>query len=345
MLSCRLLIGQQNPKDYDYSCYCSGRESPQNIVSYDNNLQLIKSFDLGLRKKDLDSLHIPYTESQLKLLQIYNIIRFENNKFYSNIPILDNYQTDQLRAQSKKLANKIVPEIEIDIKELVSHLDSIGHSQNAFSIIFSYVLDGLIWDEFEKRGIIKHRVLNDNISPWTGFFWILASHRNSKFGTNSETDSTFSISITNGAPYRFMKLFYQDDLLDLLLNDIRLSGKITNDRVISAFGKNNLFDTQGKVTIPIIHENSQDKLYLLSRQISSKICENTILNAPLDIIVKDYKFKSKEQAIIILYHEIMWDILANIEGKDIIKKPLILKEPNKAEMKDMADIIFIISKK
>ncbi len=342
ILYCGELMGQINPNNYDMTCYCSGRETPQWVISRDNNLQLTMLFSNGLSKKGLDSLHIPYTDSQLKLLKIYNLIRQENNKYYSNIPILDENQTNQLRIQSKQIADKIIPLIEKDIKDIVSYLNSIGRSQNAFSITFSYVLDGLIWKEFEEKKIIRPLDSKDNISPWTGYFWILASQRNLKYGTNTETDSSVTISITNGAPYKLMKSFYDDDLLKLLLKNIRLSGKVTDTRVMEAYGKNNIFDEQGKVTIPIIDENNQDKLYQLSKQISIKICDNTISNISFNEIIKKYNFKDKEQAIIILYHEIMWDLLANIEQKNIIVKPLIIKEPNKAEMKDAADLILII---
>jgi hypothetical protein len=140
-----LILGQNNSKKYDLTCFCSARETPNSVVNYDNNLQLLKSFSEGMSRKGLDSLHIPYTESQLKLLRMFNLIRKENGKYYTNIPILDESQTIHLRTKSKQIADKITPLVATEIKELVSYLDSINRSKNAFSIMFSYVIDGLTW--------------------------------------------------------------------------------------------------------------------------------------------------------------------------------------------------------
>lgn len=346
LLYCGLVVGQNNPNDYDLSCYCIARETPNGIVGYDNNLQLLKTLRNGMSRKGLDSLHINYTESQLKLLRIFNLIRKENIYYYSNIPILNEIQTNHLRIQSKQIADKITPLITADIKEFVKYLDSIKCSKNAFSILFSYVLDGLTWKIFEENKTIKSRILLDNDCPWTGYFWILATKRESKYGTNTDGDSILSIAVTNGAPYRIMKSFYQENnLLSIMVNDIKLFGKVTDKQVLNALGKFNLFNEHGEITIPIIEENNQSKLYSLSKSMSSKICENAISNTSIDAVVKEFSFKDKEQALVILYHEIMWDLLDNIEASNLIEKPTILKEPDKAEFKDLADLIFITWKK
>lgn len=345
LLFCRVLYGQKNINNYDMTCFCSARETPEGILSYDNNLQIILSLKDGLSKKELDSLQIPYTDSQLKLLRVYNLIRKENNKYYLTFPLLDKDQTLLLRNQSKQIADSITPLIENDAKDMVSFLASTGRSQNAFSIIFSYVLDGLVWNEFEENGEIKPIDSNDDITPWTGFFWVLEPRREPKYGTNSLTDSILSISFTNGAPYRLMNsLFIEEDLLRILLDNIRLSGKVTDRRVIEVFGKYNMFDNQGNVTIPIIRENNQSRLFLLSEKISDKICKGVLNDISLDKTMHNYGFKSKEQTLIIVYHEIMWDLLSNLLDKNILTKPLVLENPKDAEMKDVSDLMFITEK-
>jgi len=338
-------MGQKNSDNYDMTCYCSARETPNGVVSFDNNLQLISSFNKGLSKKELDSLHIPYTDSQLKLLRIFNLIRKENDKYFSNIPFFDEKQTYQLRAQSKQIADKILPQIEPDIKELAIYLTSTGNSNNVFSIIFSYVLDGLPWKIFEEKGIIKPIDSKDNISPWTGFFWILTSHPSAKSGTNTESDSTFTIGITGG-PYRLMKSIYdeEDGLLKVMLRNYIVSGKITDEKAFKTFEPYNLFNQKGELTIPIIIENNQNKIYVLSKQIAEKIYTEMASKEVTNKAIKDFNFKNEEQTTIILYHEVMWDMLSMLEEKKLIEKPIIIKNPDKASMKDAADLLYIIRK-
>ena len=336
------LIGQVNPRQYEMTCYCSARETPHSIVAYDNNLQLIIAFKNGLSKKGLDSLKIPYTNSQLKLLRIYKLIRMENNKYYSTIPVLDTIQTANLRIQSKIIADKISPVIEKDLKNLVAYLNSVQNSRNTFSVVFSYVLDGLTWHSFSEKEIIKP--FNDNnLSPWNGYFWMLAPKRKETFGTNSQSDSTLTFSITHGPANNILESFYyEDDLLQKMLQNIREYGKVSDQGVISTFSKFNIVDEQGKVLVPIIIENGQNELFRLSLAIAVKISDYIIANAPLTEIKNEYNLIDEEQTVIILYHEILWDLLDNIEAKGIIDKPLIFKNPEKATTKDISDLIFFI---
>ena len=339
------LIGQINPNDYDMTCYCQARETPHSIVGYDNNLQIIIACKNGLSRKDLDSLQIPYKISQLKLLRVYNLLRLENGKYYSNIPILNNEQTRQIRIQSKEIANKIAPNIYSDVEELVEYLNSINCSQNAFSVVFSYVLDGLIWKQFKEQSIIKPIDQKDSISPWTGHFWLLSSKRNNTYGTNSETDSILTIAITNGARYDLAKSFYdEDDLIEVMLKNINQYGKVIDTSTIRHFQKLDVLDEQGNVIVPIIIEKIDNPLFSLSNQISKKVCDYTIKNSSLNEIVKQYKFQDIEEALIILYHEILWDLVDNILAKGIVDKPLIFKTPDKAEIKDLSNIIYFIKK-
>jgi hypothetical protein len=60
--------------------------------------------------------------------------------------------------------------------------------------------------------------------------------------------------------------------------------------------------------------------------------------------IKDFNFQNEEQAVIILYHEVMWNLLSIMEEKKLIEKPIIIKNPDKAEMKDAADLMYIIRK-
>ena len=347
LLSLVLLLGDiygQNANDFELICYCSGYETPHSVVSYDNNLQLILLFKDGLTLKHLDSLQIPYTKSQIKLLKLFNLIKQENKVFYSNIAILENENAIELRKYSKSIAEKIIPFIETDLLELNRHLNSINRSENAFSITFSYVLDGLIWKEFEAKGITKPIEDIEN-SPWNGHFWMLESKRSSGFGTNTYSDSSVTIAITNGAPYRLTKSFYKErEIRKLLLNDIKLYNKVIDERVLRAFKEFKIFDSNGEVTIPIIYENNQNALYSLSKRISHQICNKTLELVELNEIIEKYNFSDNEQAVIVMYNEIMWELLEIILEKGIMDIPIILKEPEQAEVQNISDILYIIRK-
>jgi hypothetical protein len=346
ILCCLTARGQQNINEYDKICYCSGK-TPHSILGYDNNWQLLWAFKGGLSKKGLDSLHIPYTNSQLKLLTIFKLIRFEEDEYYTDIPILDAKQTYELRNKTKQLAELIIPIIENDIKSLVAVIKSENHSSSQFSIIFSYLLDGLVWNKFEEKKIVEPLDdINADNWPWAGTFWLLTPARNNGHGTNTESDSICTIGITSGAPYKLMKTIYdeEDGLLKVILRNYIVSGKVTDEKVIKSFEPYNLVNAKGEITIPIIVENSQNNIYALSDRISNNICNRLVSNEIFKNIIHDYNFHNEQQAVIISYHEVMWNLLSIIEEKKLIEKPIILTNPDKAEMKDASDLVYIIKR-
>lgn len=340
-----VLYGQKKLKDYDEICYCVGN-TPHSILSYDNNWDLLLTFKDGLSKKGLDSLQITYTKSQLKLLSVFKLTRFENGKYFTNFPIFDTSQTRYLRKKTLEIASLIIPLIESDIKSLVVQLGNINYSENQFSILFSYVLDGLTWQKFEEKSLINPLILTTDNYPWSGTFWLLTPQHKTFYGTNVASDSSFSIGITRSQNEPGLEIYNdEDELLGILLKNYIHSGKVTDEKVLATFGRYNLFDKKGNLTIPIIVEEKSNKLYYYCSQIAHKICTKLVLNDSFDEVQKVLNLKNREQTVIILYHEVMWDLLSIIEERHFIEKPDILKNPNHAELTDVSKLVYITRKK
>ena len=343
LISCGQLLGQANKVKYDKICYCSGRETPNSIISYDNNLQIILALKEGLSKNGLDSLNIPYTDSQLKLLANYNLIIRENNRYYTTIPVLDSCQSHRIRNQTTLIAERTLPLIEKDIIDFVASLKASFDTNNEFSILFSYVLDGLIWKEFEKEGVISPRDLDEETPFWAGQFWMIANPRKGKCGTNTSRQDNATIYITNGVPWRFMQPLYDEyDYLEVALKDISKNGKVTTPGIVDHFAKYDLFNEEGDILVPLIYEHYQNELYQLASNIATSLSICVLDSVTLPSLVKEYRFHDIEQALIVFYHEIMWDILTLIEKKGIIQRPGILMSAKGAELHNMADLIFFV---
>ena len=339
-----IILGQKNLKDYDEICYCSGN-TPHSILNYDNNWPLLWAFKNGLSKQGLDSMQIPYTRSQLKLLTIYKLIRFDNGKYFTTFPILDINQTNYLRKKTSEIASIIFPFIESEIKSLVTELKNVNHSENQFSILFSYVLDGLTWQKFEERGMINQLNLTTENYPWVGEFWLLTPRRETIFGTNSVSDSLFTLAITSSNNVLVSKVYNEEDeLLRILLKNYINSGKVTDEKVLATFGKYNVCDKDGNLAIPVIIEDKNNKIYYYSSQIADEICTKLISNSIFNEVIRDLKLKDQKQAVVILYHEVMWDLLSVIEKQKVIEIPNIIINPNHSELTDIAKLLYITRK-
>jgi hypothetical protein len=292
--------------------------------------------------KELDSLNVPYSQSQLLLLRSQRLIERNQNRYKTIIPILDNVQTAALRKQSQHLSNVIFPSIEKESKELVDYLKKNNQSDNAFSILFSYVLDDLIWKRFEKEELVAEW---DGTGIWSGNYWFLTPKRSFACGTNSITEGdkyVFSVNWSERVG-ELMNNFYSLNFTDLL-KSLEQGNRITNRQIIDEFSAFGFFDKNENLTIPIIDENADNKLFLLSNKIIDKLFPAFIKEANIETVKTSYKFKDNSETIVVFYHEVMWDILNLLLDSQIIQMPLAFKSPKEATARNIADLCFITIK-
>ncbi len=64
--------------------------------------------------------------------------------------MLSRSETEALRADMGQVARASAPELRAAVAALQRQLHAIGRDRSAFTIVFSYVLDGLVWRELER---------------------------------------------------------------------------------------------------------------------------------------------------------------------------------------------------
>ncbi len=342
-----LLLAQatdyNNWKNWEDICYCTMNNSyhPSSIVSADNNLQLLLALKNGLTRKQLDSLKIPYAKSQLLLLESYLLLKKANGIYKTAIPILDSAQTARLRKQSQVTASEIYPEIEKECRDLVTHLTKQNRSRNAYSILFSYVLDGLIWKRFEKEGIVKEW---DTTGIWSGNYWFLTPKRTFDCGgTNYSTSKDFAFKwnwsyaekVTDGLWDKNIEA-----LFPLLQGNV-----VPNKEIINEFAAYGFFDKDLRLTIPVINEKENNVLYLLSNNIIDRLLPAFMAKADVEQLKTSYIFNNNSETVVVFYHEVMFDLMDLLIEKQVIQLPTAFQNPEKATFKDAADLCFIVISK
>jgi hypothetical protein len=105
-----------------------------------------------------------------------------------------------------------------------------------------------------------------------------------------------------------------------------------------------MFDNEGNFTVPFIIENESNAIYKLSGEISGKVKSFLTTNIDTAYLNKEFSFKSNGQAIIITYHEMLWDILEILESSGLIEKPFVFIDPEKSLPADISDLIIITKK-
>ena len=325
---------------WDDICYCTMNNSyhPSSIVSADNNLQLLLALKNGLRRKQLDSLKIPYTKSQLLLLESYHLIEKTDGIYKTAIPILDIHQTARLREQSLLTANQIYPEIEKECRDLVAHLTNQNRARNAYSILFSYVLDGLIWDSFEKEGIVKAW---DTTAIWSGNYWFLTPKRAIDCGgTNYSTNGNFAFKWNWSYAEKVTGGLWDKNIEALF--PFAQGNICANKEIVDEFAQYGFFDKDSRLTIPVINEKENNSLYLLSKSITNRLLSAFIARANVEQLKTAYNFNDNSETVVVFYHEVMFDLMDLLTKKQVIQLPTAFQNPDKATLTDAADLCFIV---
>jgi hypothetical protein len=342
-----LLLAQatdyNNWDNWEDICFCTMNNSyhPSSIVSADNNLQLLLALKNGRTRKQLDSLKIPCLKSQLLLLVSQHLLRKTDGIYKTVIPILDSGQTAQLRKQSQFVARGIYPEIEKGCRNLVAHLSEQNRSRNAYSIMFSYVLDGLIWDRFKKEGIVKEW---DTAGIWSGNYWFLTPKRPVDCGgTNIVSNKKFAFKWNWSYAEKVTDGFWNKNLE--MLFPLTQGNTIPDKEIIDRFSALGFFDKDLHLTIPVIDEKENNTLYLLSVNIIDKLLPAFMAKTDIETLKTSYKFSDNSETVVIFYHEVMFDLMDLLLEQQVIQMPTAFKYSEKATLKDAADLCFIVISK
>lgn len=321
-------------------CFCDvGLSHPLSLLYMDNNMEILFALKSGATLKDLDKLGIKYTVSQINLLKFSGLVTKKDSVYQSSVPILTENETIQLRNTTRSMAEDIIPLFKDDFASFIASLNSKGLQRNSYSLFFSFILDGLVWDILKLDKEIEPFVISTENPFWDGAFWFMEPKRAFSCGTNTMSSGVYSLCVNWSHNEKISVSSYK--ILRELLNDYSTNGKIIKAEVFKQFAKNDLFNKDGYLNIPVITAENSDLIYFHSKNVAKKIVGYLRNNIDYSTILPDWKNLTRSQKIIILYHEIMWDILDNMEQTGQISKPIIFANPEQAKEEDLRDLIFV----
>lgn len=302
---------------------------PFEYIKKDNNWQLLYMLRTPNTAKGLRKAGLSFNDEQLSYLQKAGMIKqVEGDKWQTILPIFDVEQTAALRQLSRLIATNVMDKSEADYRQLATELGKSNFADNAFSIAFSYVLDGLTWD-----AIAPDRYKLDNKSDWKGMVWVLCEPRKkTQFGTNSygPIQETWTRTSLKNAPQH-------SDLMPLaqcLLDNEGLKDATIIDH-LKPYG---IVDETGKLQIPVIDREKQDSVNILCHRLS-----DSLTSAVKDNITRAQEITKidDKRTSIVLFHEIMWDTIDLLQARNLVKVPEVLT--NEAAPKEQfRNIMFVI---
>jgi hypothetical protein len=75
--------------------------------------------------------------------------------------------------------------------------------------------------------------------------------------------------------------------------------------------------------------------------VAAAVAESTVHHIDVPQIKKIYGFRSDEEALIVSYHEMMWELMDALERQGLLQRPLAFSRPKDATPGDIGDLVFI----
>lgn len=302
-------------KLFDTTAFCSYSSFHPSQYLTDNNWDILCAFVQPGSVTRLDSLGITHCNSQLRLLEVGDLLSSDNGIYTTSINIFGKDETSAIRKQSKEFADSIFPAIEPEIKQLISDFDKSGYANQTYSLIFSYLLDSYIWDDERLSSPISC----EDHGTWSGAYWAMFESRShDKIGTNG---------------YGPVKQNWTDNLgywlssgkLTSFAQEVMKTkgGRIENKDIINSVKGWGLTDEQGNILIPVLHAYNNDDIDILCKSITNKLSD--AVKKYCNAWYTAHNISSERVGQIIFYHEVMWDLLDILESKGMITMPAILK--------------------
>jgi len=337
-------FSQKGMDTYDKNYYCMvGYLHPQSVIESYNNWELLMTLKGGKSITELNKSGVKYSKNQIEILRLLNFVELKEDKYYSTISILNENETNELRLETKIISNNIVNLINKDYNSFQQILTKQGFKNNVYTLLFSYVMDNLVWDKLEKLNYKTMRELTVEQPFWSGTLWFMNSKRKFSCGTNSMSfdsieNTKFCINWSKNSGVSFSNF----NIIESMLKDFKKNAIVTDTVVKNVLKAYDLCNTDGLLKFPVIKNDSTNELNHYSNIIANIITNYLVNNIDYNQVLKKYKIKDKEVAIIILFHEIMWDILDILEEKGQLKKPIAFSDPKNSKKTDLKDLIYII---
>lgn len=339
-------LPQAPPKDlgdWELICYCSGREKgPDEIVREDNNGRILAAARHGASRESLGRDGIVFTESQIELLRDWRLLSEHDGELKTLMPVLGPDEMNRLRSLLSSHAKQVGKSLAPDFENLVAMLTRSGYSGNAYSILFSYVLDDMVWDEFDRLHVLPSLEITADKPFWSGVVWAVYPRRDS-LGTNSRSYGGWDLFVTwTRSVQPLLTPLNDSTLTQTLLKDLESHGSESDPTIRSQLAALGILTSEGKPAVPIIHERPSDAIYVDSLALSRKLSQEVLRAMQAEDIPSVIGAGDRGVALIIAYHEFMWELLAYLEESGIVHVPAVLGGQGQVDPLRTRELVFLV---
>lgn len=326
---------------WDHTAYCTYTDlHPMQAVRADNNWQVLWELRDGGTSRELAERGIHCTRSQLLLLEtLHLLVRTDEGTLQTAVPMLDSLATSRLRHAAAATAAAMYGGLKPELRAFADELAREGFGENTFSILFSYVLDGTIWDEFERREIVRYD--EDAAAGWSGCLWFSYPRSNAfRPGTNTLSwDGRYTLHVNwSDSDPAFAGRIYKADARRLFR---QLVAHEKPDEAAAAAGRELGLLEGTRMTVPVIRRTGP--LARRVKKLTRTLCEQFLRHTDPQQLTEWTGCDDTADATLIYYHEVMWQLSDRLLAGGIVRLPRLFADPAHAAPGDLAAVCFITS--
>ena len=308
-------------------CFCSSRvATPHMVIGYDSNGRLLYLARNGATREQLSAAGVPPSESQVRLLKDWGLLREKNKVLTTAFPVLEPDSMATLRERLRPVANRLVPRLGPHVASIKRELARRGQGEAAYALLFSYVLDGLVWDQLRSSGKLPKTDITIERPYWAGTFWAVYPKQDAMPGTNTRSHGRVAL-----------KMMWNPRVLEPI-NDFYGAAQTGRwiEAVAAGAGAPQLF-AGAKARPVLVREETSDPLFAHGSAIARPIAQAmlaTDLSAELPAA-------DESQRLLIGTHELIWLVLADLAAAHRISPPSVLTVGAKSSS-DLAPLVIAV---
>ncbi len=335
--------------DFEIHQYVGSRGlSPLVIMRLDTNGEVLIACRQPRTRDELRAMSVEAIESQLVLLRAMRLLRLEGGRFETLVPLLDAEATGRLRQATAALAPEIVSDVRTEVEELGAVLAEAGFGEHLYAVLFSYILDGMAWEFFEEYSEVLPRRLSAASPHWSGEVWGTYPPRPRAVGTSAIVSGDLKMRISRpGAAGSSIDGLLADwrDLRDLLRRYADPEAAGPDAAALERLAGFGVVGEDGGLALPIFVEKPGEPVFELAQDVTEKVTDAARDRLPLEKLAADLGLRDRRQAMVIAYHELMWDLMDAFEADGLVSRPRLLEDPAGAGRTDVAAAAFVVDRR
>jgi hypothetical protein len=296
--------------------------SPTLILGLDNNLEICLALREPKSVSELRSAGVQVTESQLILLRLWRLIeRTDEGTLRCSVPIIEPPVTTELETLAASVSNTLLEAVAPDIDGYVELVNEAGWSESAYTLLGSYVLDGLVWSALESLRAIESAdasKIPTGSEHWSGVTWITLPPQAHKLGTNSYPMDSGTLAMAwTPASLRAQEELRKQGLREELtaMASGRLGSKGVHGETLEQLG---LVDG-GIPAVPIIRTDSS--ICAASGELALEVARVLVGLDAFRQMIRVTGATNPSVALIMAYHWVYPRLMSRLEDRGLARPP------------------------